>query len=192
MCSGDRAEAFGWSAIQIDGHDVDQIDRAYRDAVADERPTLIVARTEKGHGVSFLANQENWHGKAVPADRLDEALGELGGDRGITVHPADAARAPHHDRCSARAPPRPRPRTTVRSPRARRSGTRSPGWPATYDDVVVLDGEVGQLDLHGGGRGRRAGALLPAVHRRAVHGRRPERACRPSARRRSPPRSARS
>ena len=63
----DRAEAFGWSAIQIDGHDVRQIDRAYRDALADDRPTLIVARTEKGHGVSFLADQDNWHGKAVPS-----------------------------------------------------------------------------------------------------------------------------
>ena len=45
---------------------------------------MIVARTEKGHGVSFLAEQEGWHGKAVPADRLDEAIAELGGDRTIS------------------------------------------------------------------------------------------------------------
>ncbi|MGZ8565753.1 MAG: transketolase, partial [Actinomycetota bacterium] len=50
----DRAEAYGWTAIEIEGHNVREIDRAYRDAVADDRPTMIVARTEKGHGVSFL------------------------------------------------------------------------------------------------------------------------------------------
>src|SRR5438132_403507 len=52
-----RAEAFGWSATEIDGHDVGQIDLAYRNAIADDHPTFIVARTEKGHGVSFLADK---------------------------------------------------------------------------------------------------------------------------------------
>jgi transketolase len=48
---------------------------------------LIVARTEKGHGVSFLANKEGWHGKAVPAEREAEAIAELGGPRSIVVQP---------------------------------------------------------------------------------------------------------
>jgi len=137
----DRAEAFGWSAIQIDGHDVGQIDRAYRDAQADDRPTLIVARTEKGHGVSFLADQENWHGKAVPTDRLDEAIGELGGDRGV--------------RCTPPSPPELHVTTVQRERGAARPVYDGPiatrkafgdtlAWlAATYDDVVVLDGEVG-------------------------------------------------
>ncbi|HEV8420970.1 MAG TPA: thiamine pyrophosphate-dependent enzyme, partial [Actinomycetota bacterium] len=60
-----RAEAFGWRAFQIDGHDVQEIDRAYRQASDGQGPTLIVARTVKGHGVSFLADQEGWHGKAL-------------------------------------------------------------------------------------------------------------------------------
>ena len=51
-----RAEAFGWNALSIDGHDVVAIDRAYRAATEDDRPTMIVARTEKGHGVKAVAN----------------------------------------------------------------------------------------------------------------------------------------
>ncbi|MEP6757699.1 MAG: transketolase [Actinomycetota bacterium] len=137
----DRAEAFGWSAIQIDGHDVDQIDRAFRDARTDDRPTLIVARTQKGHGVSFMADQENWHGKIVPADRFDEALGELGGDRGV--------------RCSPPSPPelsiaRVERDTEIARPAydgaiaTRKAFGDALAWlAATYDDVVVLDGEVG-------------------------------------------------
>src|SRR5207302_5912473 len=60
-----RARAFGWRAIEIDGHDVAEIDRAYREASDVSSPTLLVARTVKGHGVSFLADQEGWHGKAL-------------------------------------------------------------------------------------------------------------------------------
>src|SRR5262245_3814880 len=47
-----RAESFGWRALRVDGHDVEGIDQAYRDAEDGDGPTLIVARTEKGHGVS--------------------------------------------------------------------------------------------------------------------------------------------
>ena len=137
----DRAEAFGWSAIQIDGHNVDQIDRAYRDALADDRPTMIVARTQKGHGVSFLADQENWHGKAVPADRLDEALGELGGDRGVRCTPPTPPEVHVTSIRRDAAPTRP----VYDGPVATRKafGDTLAWLAATYDDVVVLDGEVG-------------------------------------------------
>jgi transketolase len=82
-----RAEAFGWRAIQIDGHDVDAIDRAYTEASDGNGPTFIVARTEKGHGVSFLANAEGWHGKALDEDQAKRAIEELGGERSITITP---------------------------------------------------------------------------------------------------------
>jgi transketolase len=82
-----RAEAFGWRAIQIDGHDVEEIDRAYREAESETDPTLIVARTVKGHGVSFLADKEGWHGKALSEDQAKEAIAELGGERNITITP---------------------------------------------------------------------------------------------------------
>jgi len=82
-----RAEAFGWRALQVDGHDVAQIDRAYTEASDGSGPTLIVARTEKGHGVSFLANAEGWPGKALDEEQAKQAIEELGGGRSITITP---------------------------------------------------------------------------------------------------------
>lgn len=80
------ARAFGWHTIQIDGHDPEEVDRAYAEAVEHEdAPSLIVAKTAKGRGVSFLENQDGFHGKPVDADREDEAIEELGGQRDLTV-----------------------------------------------------------------------------------------------------------
>jgi len=74
-----RFAAFGWHAIPIDGHDMEAIVAAFEDAAATRgKPVAIVARTNKGQGVSSLADQDNWHGKAVKkgAD-LDAAIAEL-------------------------------------------------------------------------------------------------------------------
>ena len=75
-----RFEAFGWQAIGIDGHNFDEILPALAEAKASvDKPTMIVAKTFKGKGVSFLENEDNWHGKAVPeGEQLDQALTELG------------------------------------------------------------------------------------------------------------------
>jgi transketolase len=79
-----RADAFGWHAIEIDGHDVEQIDTAYAEAASTTgRPTVIVARTIKGKGVKAVENKEGWHGK--PLDDPEGAIEELGGLRNITV-----------------------------------------------------------------------------------------------------------
>jgi len=137
----DRALAFGWQAIEIDGHDVDAIDAAYRSAIADDRPSMIVARTEKGHGVSFLADKEGWHGKPVPADRLDEAIAELGGDRQIRCTPPAPIEVPtaHVDAPGGVARP------VYDAPVAtRKAFGEALAWLAATDpDVVALDGEVG-------------------------------------------------
>lgn len=72
-----RFEAFGWRALDIDGHDMD----AVLDALARAReggPTAILARTVKGKGVSFLEGAGGWHGKAVEPARLQQALDEVG------------------------------------------------------------------------------------------------------------------
>jgi transketolase len=137
----DRAEAFGWSAREIDGHDVDQIDRAYRDAVADDRPTFIIARTQKGYGVSFLADREGWHGKAVPDDQLTAAIDELGGSPDLTVTPpSPAAYRPSpivRDRPSTAAP------TYEGSVATRKAFGETLAWIAGHrPDLVILDGEV--------------------------------------------------
>jgi transketolase len=73
-----RVEAFGWRAIIIDGHDLTQILNAFREAAGEtERPVMIVARTIKGKGISFLEDQDNWHGKALDDDQWKQALGEF-------------------------------------------------------------------------------------------------------------------
>src|SRR5688572_4310977 len=61
-----RVAAFGWKTIIIDGHDLGQVTDAFREATAEtEQPVMILARTIKGKGISFLEDKENWHGKAL-------------------------------------------------------------------------------------------------------------------------------
>jgi transketolase len=79
-----RARAFGWNAIEIDGHDVEAIDRAYTEAIGTkDAPTVIVAKTLKGKGVKEVENKPGWHGKAL--DNPEQAIEELGGERNIVV-----------------------------------------------------------------------------------------------------------
>ena len=73
-----RARAFGWDARVIDGHDVAAIDAAYTAAERATRPTLIVAQTKKGAGVSFLEDREGWHGKPLSREEAARAFAELG------------------------------------------------------------------------------------------------------------------
>jgi transketolase len=80
----DRAHAFGWETIEIDGHDVEEIDRAYTEAAGTTgKPTVVIARTIKGKGVKEIENQPGWHGKAL--DHPEQAIEELGGLRNIHV-----------------------------------------------------------------------------------------------------------
>jgi len=73
-----RAEAFGWNAIVIDGHNYEEINQAYARAVQPNgSPTAIIARTIKGKGVSFLENLNGWHGKALNKQQEEQALKEL-------------------------------------------------------------------------------------------------------------------
>ncbi|MFC3893139.1 transketolase [Lentzea rhizosphaerae] len=79
-----RAEAFGWKAIAIDGHDVQAIDAALAQATSTtDRPTVIFARTHKGHGVKAVDDQPGKHGK--PLEEPAEAIEELGGVRSLSV-----------------------------------------------------------------------------------------------------------
>jgi transketolase len=81
-----RAEAFGWRAIEIDGHDVTEIDAAFQSAAAaDGQPVAIIARTLKGKGVAAVENKNGWHGK--PLADPDAAIAELGGRRDLQVRP---------------------------------------------------------------------------------------------------------
>jgi transketolase len=75
----EKWRAFGWHVIEINGHDFGEIKAALDEAdTVKYKPTMIVAKTVKGKGVSFMENRAEWHGKALPPDLLREALKELG------------------------------------------------------------------------------------------------------------------
>jgi transketolase len=91
-----RAEAFGWHAIAIDGHDDDAIDKAFAEARETKgQPTVIVAKTKKGKGVKAVEDQPGKHGK--PLDDPEAAIEELGGYREISVDvsPPEGDGEPH-------------------------------------------------------------------------------------------------
>ena len=72
-----RFESFGWNAIIIDGHSIPQILKAFEKFNSSEKPFVILAKTIKGKGVSFLENKEDWHGKALNEKELEKALRNL-------------------------------------------------------------------------------------------------------------------
>ncbi len=74
----DKWRAFGWHAIEIDGHDIGQVLKAYDEAATVKgKPQVVVARTVKGKGVSFMELNPAWHGVAPKPDELEKALKEL-------------------------------------------------------------------------------------------------------------------
>ncbi|OEG00134.1 transketolase [Vulcanibacillus modesticaldus] len=76
----EKFRAFGWHVIIIDGHDMNQISDAIQEAKSIKgKPTMIIANTIKGKGVSFMENQVGWHGTAPNAEQLAQALEELNG-----------------------------------------------------------------------------------------------------------------
>lgn len=76
----DKWRSFGWNVIVCDGHDVAALDEAYAAAkMAVDKPTVILANTIKGKGVSFMEGKNTWHGRAISDENLALALKELGG-----------------------------------------------------------------------------------------------------------------
>ena len=81
-----RFSAFGWHAVIVDGHNLAAVITACNEARATTgKPTVLVARTLKGKGVSFLEDKPGWHGKPVKGDDLDRALAEIPNGRGVAV-----------------------------------------------------------------------------------------------------------
>src|SRR5512132_4443760 len=136
-----RARAFGWHAIEIDGHDVEAIDRAYGEAAAEQGvPTVIVAQTRKGKGVKEVEDKPGWHGKAL--DHPEEAIAELGGERNIVVEVAQPEGGEPH-RFEAAGPlelPSWGRGEEVATRRAYGDALAALG--SARGDVVALDGEV--------------------------------------------------
>lgn len=74
----DKFKAFGWQVLTVDGHNVEKLLEVFQEASqAEERPTVIVAETTKGKGVSFMENKKEWHGTAPKPEQVKQALDEL-------------------------------------------------------------------------------------------------------------------
>lgn len=76
----EKWQAFNWHTIEIDGHDLVQVAAAFEEAKATQgKPSVILAKTIKGKGISFMENVAGWHGKAPNSDELEKALAEIYG-----------------------------------------------------------------------------------------------------------------
>ncbi|HEX6490229.1 MAG TPA: transketolase [Gaiellaceae bacterium] len=135
-----RARAFGWYAIEIDGHDVEAIDEAYLEALESERPVAIVARTIKGKGVREVEDKNGWHGK--PLEHPEQAITELGGIRNlrVEVEKPDTSRPSHSFEGGTLELPRYEPGEEIATRKAYGEALAALG--RARGDVVALDGEV--------------------------------------------------
>jgi len=136
----DRAHAFGWETIEVDGHDVEAIDRAFTEAAGTTgKPTVVIARTIKGKGVKAVENQPGWHGK--PLDDPEGAIEELGGLRNIQV---DVAKPEPGERHVFPTGELQLPRYDVGDEVATRKayGDALAALGSARGDVVAIDGEV--------------------------------------------------
>lgn len=139
-----RAEAFGWHAIVIDGQDVEAVNKAYTEAAASaDKPVCIIAKTKKGAGVSFIADVEGYHGKAVPAGDVEKALAELGNPKGDIVVKVNGYREGDPTgtyTTGTYMPPVYEIGAKVATREAYGDGLKALG--GAYDHVVGIDGEV--------------------------------------------------
>ncbi len=135
-----RVRAFGCEPIIVDGHDPAAIDAALARTRRAEHPTVIVARTVKGKGVSFLEDREGWHGKALDPAQAKQALAEIGDAPSRTF----ATLKPDPWQPPARRARRAPEWKTYAEPVATRKayGEALAALGAARPDVVVLDAEV--------------------------------------------------
>ena len=149
----ERWKAFGWHAVVVDGHDVGAIVAALEEARGTTgRPTMILARTVKGKGVSLIEGKDGWHGKPIePGAHLDAALDELNGRLGpetalpaIPLPPARSGAAPAQSPAGpARlpSPPAYEPGSQVATRTAYGDALAALG--AVDSRIVALDADVG-------------------------------------------------
>ncbi|WP_030378325.1 MULTISPECIES: transketolase [unclassified Streptomyces] len=137
-----RFKAFGWHTVEVEGHDVEAVDRAFGEARSTTgQPTVILARTLKGKGVEATEDREGLHGK--PVKDADEAIEELGGvrDLRVTVQAPPEARALHSVPTGTPELPRYDKGDEVATRNAFGEALAALG--TARGDVVALDGEVG-------------------------------------------------
>ncbi|MEJ2165295.1 MAG: transketolase [Desulfobacterales bacterium] len=138
-----RISAFGWNTITIDGHSFDEVLSAYREATSSEgRPTMIIARTIKGKGVSFIEDRNGYHGKALDQEDLEKALSQLGqidhSARGEMARPEDRHPAKQEPQKTGKIEYAADESVATRSAYGNALNRIYPAFP----DIVSLDGEV--------------------------------------------------
>ncbi|MEN6616873.1 MAG: transketolase [Syntrophorhabdus sp.] len=141
----ERIAPFGWETICIDGHNLDEVVDAYEKAqTSADKPVMIIARTIKGKGVSFLEDKNGWHGKAIDEEQFEKAKAELGTvDMSIVgnIRSPDNVKpeAPHLHSQVITQPDYPA-ETPVATRKAYGNGLKriADGFP----NIVALDGEV--------------------------------------------------
>ena len=142
-----RWRAFGWHTVVVDGHDLADVLNGLADARATRRrPTMILARTVKGKGISFIEGREGWHGKVLKkGEELDRALTELQLQFVPEDAPLDPPRPPAHVHRPAPEPgPPPPPPWALGEKVATREacGEALARLGAVDDRVVALDADV--------------------------------------------------
>ncbi|OGH86719.1 MAG: transketolase, partial [Candidatus Magasanikbacteria bacterium RIFOXYB2_FULL_40_13] len=94
-----RIKAFGWETIEVDGHNLEKVSRAFKKAnKIKNKPTMIIAKTIKGKGVSFIEDKNGWHGKTLSEELLKKALEELGEIKKVNPAPSCGVLTPA-ERC---------------------------------------------------------------------------------------------
>ena len=144
-----RAEAFGCTAVVIDGHDITQIDQALTTARDAGRPVVVLARTVKGKGFAEIEDKNGWHGRPLPAVMAQRAVAALGGDRNLHVTTVSPGRhdSPHPAAEAAQVTlPRYRAGDRVATRKAYGNALVALG---ARPEVVALDGEVGNSTYAG-------------------------------------------
>jgi transketolase len=144
-----RAAAFGARVLEINGHNLEEIDQAFQIATDGSvpQPTVILARTIKGRGFSEVEDKEDWHGKPFPPDMAERAVAELGGERNLTVRGPKPSPPPDPQPGLDPAAPEgevPSARYSVGDKVATRKayGDALAALGADHPRVVALDGEV--------------------------------------------------
>ncbi|MEI6221877.1 MAG: transketolase [bacterium] len=138
-----RVAAFGWETVVIDGHDLASCHEAFKKAVeSPEKPTMIIAKTLKGKGISFIEDKDNWHGKPLSKDDLAKALVELGDIdknlRGTIAAPENTS----PQKKQATPAPALQYDTTKAVATRRAYGNALVRLADAYPDIVVLDAET--------------------------------------------------
>lgn len=141
-----RIASFGWEVLTVNGHKIPDIEKALEQLLASSngRPKMLVAKTEKGKGVSLFEGKEGWHGKPLPKADLDKALEEIGAvdlnSHGTVAAPVGTPQAP------AKAPqqnpnlPRYEMGQSVATRKAYGDSLAALG--EVYPDLVALDGDT--------------------------------------------------